>query len=406
MHRRDFTKSLIGSAAAVPFITGSAVAGPPPPSISNHAFQVMPDLPVRRNNRIRAGGDYWIKVGTDGLTSRESLDYFRRMDIRYLTAKGGETVSAAENALHSRFGDFLQPDGPWSLDRLKAMQDDCRAADMILEGIRMDSSYIAMKPGPERNRYLDIICENIRKASQAGVALVSYHWTMIPIQRNRSMAGRGGSTYHGFKLEDDYKDLPETAVGRVSHDDYWSRIEVFLKRVVPVAREYGIRLACHPFDPGGLPLGYRGVDNWNAGDFVKAMYRYESIVDDVHNGFTYDTAVAAGALDGNDQNLKLLRTLCERGKVAQIHFRNIRGKRNDFMETYIDEGDIDMSDCVRVLRDTGWEGSLLPDHVPDVMDNPGDPRKLRSYAFAFGYIQGLISSVSREADMLLGSKAG
>ncbi len=402
MHRRDFAKALIGSVAAAPIGGSAALAGTGTSSIDDRPFRVISDLPVRRNNNIRAGGDYWIKVDTDNLTSRESLDYFRRMNVRYLTAKGGDKVSAAENALHSRFGDFLQPDGPWSLDRLKGMQDDCRAADMVLEGIRMDSSYIAMEPGPDRNRYLDTICDNIRKANQAGVTLVSYHWTMIPIQRNRSMPGRGGSTYHGFKLEEGYKDLPETVVGRISHDDYWSRIEVFLKRVVPVAREYNIRLACHPYDPGGLPLGYKGVDNWNAGDFAEAMYRYEKIVDDVHNGFTYDTAVAGAALNGNAENLNLLRNLCERGKVAQIHFRNIRGKRNDFMETYIDEGDVDMSDCVRVLRDTGWVGSLLPDHVPDVMNNPGDPRKLRSYAFAFGYIQGLIASVSREADRLLG----
>lgn len=249
MDRRDFAKTLIGGAVAVP------IAGAAARPMDDRLYRGVADLPVRRNHGIRAGGDYWIRVGDDGLTSQRSLDYFRRMNVRHLTAKGGTTLSAAEKSAHSRFGDFLQPDGPWDLDRLTRMQDDCRKSDMVLEGIRMDSAYIVMKPGLERNGYVDTICENIRKASKAGVSLVSYHWTMIPIQRNRKVPGRGGTIYNGFKLEDDYKSLPETAAGRVSADDYWERIAFFLKNVAPVAREYKVKLACHPYDPGGLPLG-------------------------------------------------------------------------------------------------------------------------------------------------------
>ena len=34
----------------------------------------------------------------------------------------------------------------------------------------------------------------------------------------------------------------------------------FLDRMVPVAEEYKIRIACHPQDPGVPPEGYQGVD--------------------------------------------------------------------------------------------------------------------------------------------------
>ena len=397
MLRRDFGRALVTGAAAAG-LSGAVAAAPAPPA-PDAPWRVFPDLPVRSAVKIRTGGDYWIIVGEGGMTSRVSLDWFRRNNVRHLTAKGASQLSATELSLTNRLGDFLAADGPWDLDRLKRMQDDCAKSDMLMEGVRMDSAYIAMKPGPERDRYLDVIRENIRKAGQAGARLVSYHWTITPIRRNRRIQGRGAATYAGFQLEPNWQGLAPDPGGRVSSDDYWERIDYFLKGVVPVARASGIRLACHPYDPGGLPLGYMGVDQWDAGDFAAAMKRYELVIDDVHNGFTYETAVAGAAMDDPNAQLPLLRYLAERDKIAQVHFRNIRGRRNDAVETYIDEGDVNMLDCVRVLRDTGWEGSLLPDHVPDVEDNPVDPRKLSNYAYAFGYIEGLIRAARNEATM-------
>jgi mannonate dehydratase len=326
------------------------------------------------------------------------LNYFRRFNVRYLSAKAPGAGYPHDLGPIDRNGpSFLAADGDWDLNQLETMQDSCRRADMVLEGVRMDSAYIVMQEGPERERYLDIIRENLRKASKAGIQLVSYHWTMIPIRRNRTVPGRGGSSYTGLKLEDHYQDLPATAAaGRVSLEDYWSRIDHFLRNVVPVARECRVRLACHPYDPGGLPLGYQGVDNYDAVDFVAAVKRYELLYDDIYNGFTYDCGVGAESMDDPNAQLGLLRYLAERGKIAQVHFRNIRGHRDDFIETYIDEGDVNMLDIVRVLRDTNWEGSLLPDHVPNPHD-PDDPHKLQSFAFAFGYIQGMLRAAGEEA---------
>lgn len=54
---------------------------------------------------------------------------------------------------------------------------------------------------------------------------------------------------------------------------------------------------------------------------------------------------------------------------------------------------------LRVIRNSkirAGEGSLLPDHVPNSHD-PQDPHKLQSFAFAFGYIQGLLRAAGDEA---------
>ena len=48
--------------------------------------------------------------------------------------------------------------------------------------------------------------------------------------------------------------------GVVNADAFWERITYFLDRVIPVANEYKIRMACHPQDPGVPPEGYQGVN--------------------------------------------------------------------------------------------------------------------------------------------------
>jgi mannonate dehydratase len=77
-----------------------------------------------------------------------------------------------------------------------------------------------------------------------------------------------------------------------------------------------------------------------------------------------------------------------------VHFRNVRGHLHDFIEVYEDEGDAPLFNCLKVLRDTGWEGTLLPDHNPV---NPDDPNKLQAYAFSYGYIEGLLRAAMEEA---------
>lgn len=398
MDRRGFGKAIIGSVAGAGLVAAGGVgrveaqSGSPRPRDAD--FRVMPDLPVKRNDGIRMGGDYHSVAGTT-ITDSKSLAYFKRFNALHITPRAPKALSKDELKAFPQFGEWLNAEGPWDGDALKLMQDDCQKNGMILEGVRMDSAYIIMKPGPERDRYLDIIRENIQKASAAGISQVSYHWTMIPIRRNANVPGRGGSTYEAFKLEPNYSDLPPTAAaGRVSLEDYWSRIAYFLNGLVPVAREMKVKLACHPYDPGGLPLGYQGVDNWDAVDYVAALKKYEMLYDDVYNSFTYDTGVAGESLDDPNSQLGILRYLSERGKIAQVHFRSPKGHRNDFVEGYHDEGDVNLLDCLRVLRDTGWTGTLLPDHAPV---HPDDPKKLLGFAFAYGYIAGLLRAAKDEA---------
>jgi len=47
----------------------------------------------------------------------------------------------------------------------------------------------------------------------------------------------------------------------VTDEIYWDRIAYFLKRIVPVAEEAKVKIACHPQDPAMPPeTGWRGVN--------------------------------------------------------------------------------------------------------------------------------------------------
>ena len=54
-----------------------------------------------------------------------------------------------------------------------------------------------------------------------------------------------------------------------------------------------------------------------------------------------------------------------------MHFRNIRGHRDEFIEVFPDEGDVDFVKAIRVYREVGYPYLLMPDHVPVAPDDPG-----------------------------------
>jgi len=326
---------------------------------------------------MHVGGDYHSVAG-NGITSKENLEFNLRHGVRHITAQVRKRPGVAG----------------WDPDELKRMRDDCDRHGVVFEAIRMDSDYIKLAKGVERDREIEIIQNNLRKAQQVGVTIVTYHWTLIPIRRNTKTPGRGGVTYAGFRLEPDWKSLPVGDAGRVPAEDYWERITNFLQKVIPAAKETGVRMACHPYDPPGLPFGYQGADNWDSPDVFAAIKRYEAVVDSPFNGFQLCLGtVAEGLKDPRRGVLPITRYLGGKGKIYQIHMRNIKGRLHHFDEVFPDEGEMNFLEVMRILRDTGFAGSLCPDHMPK---HPADPGGLQAFAMGYGYIQALIQAVNNE----------
>ncbi|MBK9167326.1 MAG: mannonate dehydratase [Bryobacterales bacterium] len=360
MKRRAFV-------AAVPAagLAGSAAAAPSTPRV---------------NTKMHVGGDYHVVAGGKNteMTTRRNLEYNLRHGIRHLTVK------------------VLKNDatGAWDRGLLAWMRDNCDRAGVKMEAIRMPATYINQRTAADQERELDIVVRNVERAAEVGVEVITYHWTLIPIRRNKETPGRGGSFYKAFTLENDWKSLPVERSGRVSHAEYWERIEKFLKRVIPVAAQFKVKMACHPYDPPGLPFGYQGADNWDSPDVFAAIKRYEAIVESPWNGFQVCLGTIAEGLERPAAGVApIVQYLGERGKIHQVHMRNIKGKLHDFQEVYPDEGVMNFFGITRILRDTGFSLSICPDHLPH---HPDDPEGTEAFAYGYGYIQALIQGVNAE----------
>jgi mannonate dehydratase len=179
--------------------------------------------------------------------------------------------------------------------------------------------------------------------------------------------------------------------GPIDADRYWERIAYFLERVVPVATEYRVRLACHPHDPPMPPAsGFRGVQTILG--TIEGLKRFVDIAASPYHGLNFCQGTIAEMLRNPAEEIfDVIRYFGRRNKIFNVHFRNIRGGFLDFQETFIDDGDVDMLHAMRVYREIGYDGMIMPDHVPVI---PGDVAGAQAFAYTFGYIKALIAAVT------------
>ena len=208
-------------------------------------------------------------------------------------------------------------------------------------------------------------------------------------------------------LEFDYevmKPAPMTEYGDISKEQLWKSLEYFVKAVMPEAEKIGMRMSLHPDDPQvDVIQGVSRIINTIASyDRVLAMYPK------VCNGITFCQANFATMPDIIDIPTQVRKWGSE--VINFVHFRNLRdlsgGQRpsTHLVETFHDEGDIDMYECMKAYYDIGFDGPMRPDHVP-VMSTEIEAGMRGGYTtlgtlFAIGYMRGLAEAIAKE-----GSKA-
>jgi mannonate dehydratase len=290
----------------------------------------------------------------------------------------------------------------WTVDSLKRLRELVESQGVMLEMVElplMSSSNIdrnerdkavMLAKEPDRQRDLDQACEIIKNCAAAGIPAIKYNLNLLGVLRSGTTPGRGGAIYSTWKLAEAKQEPPLTAAGRVDADMMWERITFFLNRVVPVANEYRIRLACHPHDPGVPPSGYRGVVRVLG--TVDGLKKFVDIQSSPYHGLNLCLGTTAEMLQDPKREVHdVIRYFGTRKKIFNIHFRNIRGKRDDFCEVYPDEGDMDMLQVMRTLREVDYPYMVMPDHAPR---HPDDEHQHQAFAFAYGYIKALIQAVS------------
>jgi mannonate dehydratase len=165
----------------------------------------------------------------------------------------------------------------------------------------------------------------------------------------------------------------------------WERVERFLKELVPVAEEAGVRLAMHPADPPLPTLGgtYR---------LVHKPEQYQRLLDLVpsHCNAAEFCQGTIAEMDGDMDVYQAIETYARQGKIAYVHLRNVRGRVPNYYETFIDDGDVDMVRALRLYHENGFDGVLIPDHTPQMAcEAPWHA----GMAYALGWMRGVIGII-------------
>jgi mannonate dehydratase len=244
----------------------------------------------------------------------------------------------------------------------------------------------------EGDRQIDQICDMIRIVSKAGIPAIKYFLCESPNQRTEQVPlGRGGLRYSTWDLEKALAKNPAPYKVPVSLDENWERITYFLERVIPVATEYKVRMACHPCDPW-LPPGYRGITR--ALSNFEGFKKFIEICPSPYHGLNLCLGCMAESVEDPAKEVpNIIRYFGKRKKIFLIHFRNIIGKVNKFQEVFQDEGVMNMWEIMRTMKEVDYPYMFVEDHAPT---HPLDPGARQSRAFQWGYMIAMLQAVNGE----------
>ncbi|HMP07675.1 MAG TPA: mannonate dehydratase, partial [Lacipirellulaceae bacterium] len=173
-----------------------------------------------------------------------------------------------------------------------------------------------------------------------------------------------------------------------SEEEMWDNYFYFLERVLPVAESEGIKLAVHPNDPpvaqiGGMPRLMRSRET-----FDKAF----NTVPSPNHGCEF--CLGNWALMGEDI-VDVIKHYSAMNKLFYVHFQTISNCLPDPMhEVFVDEpGYYDTFTVLSTLRDVGFNGMIIPGHVPAI-EGDGNWQE-RARAFTVGYLRGILHAIDR-----------
>jgi mannonate dehydratase len=277
----------------------------------------------------------------------------------------------------------------WDFLDLLELRTTCENYGLRLEAIEnVPPSFYdkAMLGLPGRDEQIAAYQTTIRNMGAAGIPILGYHWMPNHVWRTSfTTPGRGGARASSFDL-DLVKNAPLTH-GRVySADELWASYEYFITSVLPVAEEAGVKLALHPDDPpvdslGGIPRLFKNFEG-----FERAM----AIGDSPNHGL--DLCLGCWSEMGC-KVIEVIEHFGGQGKIFYVHFRDVQGTVPKFRECFLGEGNMDVVEVMRALKRVGFDGFMIDDHVPHVIDDTEWGHRGRAHAT--GYLQAMVEAVTR-----------
>ncbi|WP_440767270.1 mannonate dehydratase [Natronorubrum sp. DTA7] len=283
---------------------------------------------------------------------------------------------------------FWGEDEWWTFDSLHRTRNRFADHGLSLEVVEDRPPMTKTVLGREgRDEEIETVKQLLRNMGRVGIDVYSWVWTENPvgvIRTSDAVPLRGDSLTTAYDHEQSER-APEYPVD-VTEAELWENLEYFLDEIVPVAEEAGVDLALHPDDPPVASV--RGVPR-----LVNSVESVQRILD-LHESPNHGLTFCQGNFSAMGADVpETIRRFGDR--IHFVHFRDVEGTAEEFVETWHEEGQTDMLAAMAAYRDVGFDGPIRPDHVPKMLGEGDREETQAGYTdmgrlFAVGYMKGLL----------------
>lgn len=311
----------------------------------------------------------------------------------------------------------VKPGEVWPEESLAQIKGACEKHGLVFDVVESIPVHEDIKLGRgEVEALLANYCENIRRCAKYGVKCVTYNfmpvfdWTRTQLDKKAADGStslvmyweqlRGLDPLHddihlpGWDASYTQEQVREliTAYGELGEQGLWKNLERFLKAVIPVAEECGVKMAIHPDDPPypifGLPRIITCEEN---------LDRFLSLADSPSNCLCFCTG-SLGCAKSNDIPA-MVRKYARMGRIAFMHVRNVKILEDGSFEerAHLSScGSLDLYEIVKALADEGYDGYVRPDHGRMIWGETGKPGYgLFDRALGAAYLNGLFEACEK-----------
>ena len=283
-----------------------------------------------------------------------------------------------------------------NLDDLLRLRDRIESFGMKLAAIEGYLPIERSKVGKDDGSEIAAMKTLFQNMQTAGIPLLCYNFMAGSdwVRTRVDLPERGGAKVTGFRLAEVHQAMSLSATAStidretISVDQLWKNLETFLRNLIPAAEAAGVTMCMNPDDPP-LPelLGKSRIMN-----SVENFERLVDLVPSPSNAICFCQGTFA------TMGVDIPATILRLGRhIRYIHFRDVRGTPESFVETFHDNGVTDMAAAMRAFRQIGYSGPIRPDHVPQLYgEDDGEPGyTMLGRLFAYGYIRGLMQATER-----------